>query len=61
MLSEDNKLKIADFGVSVMISGSKEMLNSNSGSKAYMPIEALQGEGYDGKAADIWAAGVTLY
>jgi [calcium/calmodulin-dependent protein kinase] kinase len=57
-------LKIVDFGVSEMFDKQGQMKTAKSaGSPAFMPPElcvAKHGE-VDGRAVDIWSAGVTLY
>ncbi|KAI1131480.1 kinase-like domain-containing protein [Nemania abortiva] len=64
LLTEDDVLKIVDFGVSEMFEKSNEMMTSKSaGSPAFIPPELCQAKhgGVSGKAADVWAMGVTLY
>ncbi|KAL8843126.1 MAG: hypothetical protein Q9170_000256 [Blastenia crenularia] len=64
LLTEDNVLKIVDFGVSEMFEKSSEMITAKSaGSPAFMPPELCVAKHGDisGKAADIWSMGVTLY
>lgn len=64
LLTEDDVLKIVDFGVSEMFAKSNEMMtNKSAGSPAFLPPELCQAKHGDvsGKAADIWSMGVTLY
>ncbi|CAO3612882.1 unnamed protein product [Mucor fragilis] len=64
LLSDNNILKIVDFGVSEMFVKGDDALKSTAGSPAFMPPElctADRGEPISGKAADIWSMGVTLY
>ncbi|KAI0202270.1 kinase-like domain-containing protein [Astrocystis sublimbata] len=64
LLTEDDVLKIVDFGVSEIFEKSTEMMTKKpAGSPAFLPPELCQaGHGeIDGKAADIWSMGVTLY
>ncbi|KAL8700072.1 MAG: hypothetical protein Q9201_005651 [Fulgogasparrea decipioides] len=64
LLTEDDVLKIVDFGVSEMFEKTSEMLTAKSaGSPAFMPPELCVAKHGDisGKAADIWSMGVTLY
>lgn len=64
LLTEDDVLKIVDFGVSEMFEKSSEMLTAKSaGSPAFLPPELCVAKHGDisGKAADIWSMGVTLY
>ncbi|ORZ19773.1 kinase-like domain-containing protein [Absidia repens] len=63
LLSNDNVLKIVDFGVSEMFIKGNDKLKKSAGSPAFMAPELCKprhGE-VSGKAADIWSMGVTLY
>jgi [calcium/calmodulin-dependent protein kinase] kinase len=63
LVSEDNVLKIVDFGVSEMFGEPENMRTSKSaGSPAFLPPE-LCGRHSEvlGTAADIWSMGVSLY
>ncbi|KAI9776958.1 MAG: hypothetical protein M1835_005374 [Candelina submexicana] len=64
LLTNDDVLKIVDFGVSEMFEKQSEMLTAKSaGSPAFLPPELCVAKHGDisGKAADIWSMGVTLY
>lgn len=64
LLTDDDVLKIVDFGVSEMFQKDSEMLTAKSaGSPAFLPPElCVAGHGgISGRAADIWSMGVTLY
>ncbi|KAL8846439.1 MAG: hypothetical protein Q9221_008464 [Calogaya cf. arnoldii] len=64
LLTEDDVLKVVDFGVSEMFEKSSEMLTAKSaGSPAFMAPELCVAKHGDisGKSADIWSMGVTLY
>jgi calcium/calmodulin-dependent protein kinase kinase 2 len=64
LLTEDDVLKIVDFGVSEMFEKQSEMLTAKSaGSPAFLPPElcVTKHGGISGKAADIWSMGVSLY
>ncbi|TVY41940.1 Calcium/calmodulin-dependent protein kinase kinase [Lachnellula subtilissima] len=64
LLTEDDVLKIVDFGVSEMFEKSSEMRTAKSaGSPAFLPPELCVTKHGDisGKAADIWSMGVSLY
>ncbi|KAI9837525.1 MAG: hypothetical protein M1819_007176 [Sarea resinae] len=64
LLTEDDVLKIVDFGVSEMFEKQSEMKTEKSaGSPAFLPPELCVAKhgGISGKAADIWSMGVTLY
>ncbi|KAL1835894.1 hypothetical protein VTJ49DRAFT_5906 [Mycothermus thermophilus] len=64
LLTDDDVLKIVDFGVSEMFEKSGDMRTSKTaGSPAFLPPElCVAGHGdVSGKAADIWSMGVSLY
>lgn len=63
LLSEDEVLKIVDFGVSEMFDKPGNMkISKSAGSPAFMPPELCgRHQEVSGKAADIWSMGVTLY
>lgn len=64
LLTEDDTLKIVDFGVSEMFESPGDMkIAKSAGSPAFMAPELCtikHGDVY-GKPADIWSMGVTLY
>lgn len=62
--SDDDVLKIVDFGVSEIFEKTDEMMTAKSaGSPAFLAPELCVARHGDvsGKAADIWSMGVTLY
>ncbi|MCJ1285131.1 hypothetical protein MMC26_004469 [Xylographa opegraphella] len=64
LLTDDDVLKIVDFGVSEMFEKESDMMTAKSaGSPAFLPPELCVSRhgGVSGKAADIWSMGVTLY
>lgn len=64
LLTEDDVLKIVDFGVSEMFERPDGMITKKSaGSPAFIPPELCQAGHVDvsGTAADVWSMGVTLY
>ncbi|KJK77652.1 hypothetical protein H634G_07391 [Metarhizium anisopliae BRIP 53293] len=63
LLSDDEVLKIVDFGVSEMFDKPENMrISKSAGSPAFMPPELCgKHQEVSGKAADIWSMGVTLY
>ncbi|RDL35051.1 uncharacterized protein BP5553_06982 [Venustampulla echinocandica] len=64
LLTEDDILKVVDFGVSEMFEKHSEMLTAKSaGSPAFLAPELCVTKHGDvsGKAADIWSMGVCLY
>jgi [calcium/calmodulin-dependent protein kinase] kinase len=63
LLDAHDVLKIVDFGVSEMFTKEDDRLKSSNGSPAFSSPELSQ-PGVNivsGKAADIWAMGITLY
>ena len=63
LLNADQVLKIVDFGVSEIFTKDDDRLKSSNGSPAFTSPELLQVgmNNVSGRAADIWAMGVTLY
>ncbi|KAK1756096.1 kinase-like domain-containing protein [Echria macrotheca] len=64
LLTEDDVLKVSDFGVSEMFERPDEMRTAKSaGSPAFLPPELCMAKHGDisGKAADLWSMGVSLY
>lgn len=60
LIDEYNRLKIADFGIS-MCANKCRMRDCHSGTKFFMAPEIFVNEQYDPFASDIWAIGVTIY
>lgn len=64
LITEDDVLKVVDFGVSEMFEKNSEMLTAKSaGSPAFLPPElcVVKHGDISGKAADIWSMGITLF
>ena len=64
LLTEDDVLKIVDFGVSEMFEKDDEMRTAKpAGSPAFLPPELCVAKHGDvsGRAADLWSMGVSLY
>lgn len=63
LLGDNGHIKIADFGVCNEFDGKDAFLTNTAGTPAFMAPEALSTSRhkYSGKAADIWAMGITLY
>ncbi|KAI9892835.1 MAG: hypothetical protein M1814_000994 [Vezdaea aestivalis] len=64
LLTDEDTVKIVDFGVSEMFEKEQDMkIAKSAGSPAFLPPElCVVGHGEtSGKAADIWSMGVTLY
>ena len=61
MLGEDGLVKIADFGISQMLSASGQKLADAAGTPAFMSPELCEGKSFSGQLADIWAIGATMF
>ena len=63
LISEDDTIKLSDFGISVIIDEDNDLLPCNSGPSTYTPPEKVYSSTpfYHGKPADMWLVGVTLY
>ena len=64
LLTEDDVLKISDFGVSEMFAKDSDLMTAKSaGSPAFLPPELCVSKhgSISGKAADLWSMGITLY
>jgi [calcium/calmodulin-dependent protein kinase] kinase len=64
LLTNDDVLKVVDFGVSEMFEKDSDMFTAKSaGSPAFLPPElcVVKHGDVSGKATDIWSMGVTLY
>ncbi len=61
MLGEDGIVKVADFGISQMLSGSGEKLADAGGTPAFMAPELCENKSFSGQLADVWAIGATIY
>ena len=61
ILLSKNKVKIADFGVSVGGIEKKTVLYECIGTPMYLAPEMVSGNGYKGFKSDIWALGVMSY
>lgn len=64
LLSADNTIKIADFGVADIV-GDHDILTKTEGTYHFLAPECVNkdpnAKGWAGKIADIWALGVTFY
>jgi serine/threonine protein kinase len=63
LLYSHSSIRLADFGVSCMFEDSDALLTRTVGTPAFLPPEAINvtGQGFGGRAADVWAMGVTLF
>ena len=59
LLTEKNKLKIIDFGLSNYFNGN--LLETPCGSPCYASPEMVRGHKYNGFKIDIWSSGIILY
>ena len=60
LLTEDNTIKIIDFGLSHEFNG-KDLLKTKCGSPSYASPELIAQPFYDGFKSDIWCCGIILY
>lgn len=60
LLDENFNVKLADFGFARKLP-KHGLLETNCGSYVYTAPEVLDGEKYDGIAADVWSMGICLY
>ena len=62
LINENDDIKLADFGVSLMLKqDGNDFVNTNKGSAMFFSPEACIGDSYRGKLNDIWACGITLF
>ena len=55
------EVKISDFGVSRIVSGTQQKMQTARGTPAFMAPELLAGNVYTGPPVDVWSLGATLY
>lgn len=60
LLMSDGRIKLADFGMSSLLTPNC-LLQTACGSPHYCAPEVLRNEAYEGRPADIWSLGVVLY
>lgn len=62
LLDKDHNIKIADFGMAAwQVNKQDGMLYTSCGSPHYAAPEIINGEPYNGSAADIWSCGIILF
>jgi serine/threonine protein kinase len=60
----NNKIKICDFGIGIILSSEDQDLHSHCGTPMYIAPEIIlstKDKGYKGFPVDIWSAGIALY
>ncbi|KAI1417305.1 Pkinase-domain-containing protein [Hypoxylon sp. FL1857] len=61
LLTENNQIKIIDFGMSAMHQGPQHILMTACGSPHYAAPELIAKKGYRAETVDIWSLGIILY
>eukprot|EP01010_Urceolus_cornutus_P002604 NODE_334_length_1774_cov_220.698551_g270_i0.p1 GENE.NODE_334_length_1774_cov_220.698551_g270_i0~~NODE_334_length_1774_cov_220.698551_g270_i0.p1 ORF type:complete len:452 (-),score=103.86 NODE_334_length_1774_cov_220.698551_g270_i0:323-1678(-) len=63
LVGANDNLKISDFGLSAMATGSEKskLLMTTCGTPHYVAPEVLEEKGYNGMTADVWSCGVILF
>ncbi|KAG9396568.1 Protein kinase domain [Carpediemonas membranifera] len=61
IVHSDGRFILLDFGTSRTINASSDFLVRTVGTQAFMAPEMTAEDGYNGKTADVWALGVTLF
>ncbi|KAL1122710.1 hypothetical protein AAG570_003037 [Ranatra chinensis] len=61
LISNNRRVKIADFGFSKFLEKEGDLCSTYCGSLGYSAPEVLEGKPYDGKCADAWSLGVVIY
>lgn len=61
LLDLNMQLKLADFGFANILAAQNSLMFTECGTPGYMAPEMVKNQGYDGKLADIFSAGVILF
>jgi len=64
LIDLNNKIKICDFGIGIMLNSEDELIHEQCGTPMYMAPEIIlnsKKSGYKGFPVDIWSAGIALY
>lgn len=61
LLDNNMQLKLADFGFANIVAAENSLMFTECGTPGYMAPEMVKNQGYDGKLADIFSAGVILF
>ena len=56
-----NQIKLIDWGLAIFTKSKNELVNVQSGTPLYLPLEVLIRKPYNPFKADYWSLGVTLY
>ena len=61
LVDENNRAKLADFGISFIMENGSDEITTDAGSNYFLSPEATRGSHFKGRQSDVWACGVTLY
>ena len=64
LIDLNNRIKICDFGIGIMLDSEDELIYDQCGTPLYMAPEIIlnaKKKGYKGYPVDIWSAGIALY
>eukprot|EP00918_Siedleckia_nematoides_P023942 GHVU01051651.1.p1 GENE.GHVU01051651.1~~GHVU01051651.1.p1 ORF type:complete len:584 (-),score=65.06 GHVU01051651.1:124-1875(-) len=61
LLDKENRVRVSDFGFSMVLPNKRSLLETACGSFSYAAPEVVMGRKYDGVQADIWSIGVILF
>ena len=64
LIDLNNRIKICDFGIGIMLDSEDELIREQCGTPMYMAPEIIlnsKKNGYKGYPVDIWSAGICLY
>ena len=61
LVDKNERVKIADFGVSTLMENNEELMVADLGTKYFQAPEIFLNKPYRGRMVDIWALGVSFY
>lgn len=61
LISSEGRIKIGDFSISQTFQDNNDEIQRSPGTPVFTAPECCSGSPYHGKAADVWALGVTLF
>jgi len=64
LIDLNNRIKICDFGIGIMLDSENDLIHEQCGTPMYMAPEIIlnsKKDGYKGFPVDIWSAGIALY